>query len=133
MNTLRQSILAVAAVLGFAGVLFAAAGSHWVDGLDDPGRYRQWQAAVLVNLVHAPALLAMASLSNVHRHLLALSALLIAGGVALFSGTIYFAMITGGTGPGPAAPVGGMGLLLGWVLLFVAGFGKPGHPESPSS
>lgn len=119
MKRFRQWTLAASAALGFAGVLFAAAGSHWIDGLDDPARYRQWQAAVLVNLVHAPALLGFSAhelLAN--RRFAGVSALLMFAGTALFSGSIYGALIMSADGPGSLAPAGGMLLLLGWLILL---------------
>lgn len=129
MTFRRQWILAAAAVLGFSGVLFAAAGSHWVTGLEDPGRYRQWQAAVLINLVHAVALLSISAITRAHEsRLLAAGAILLLAGTVLFSGSIYTSMITGSSGPGAVAPAGGMAMLLGWLLLLGTAISK--NPRS---
>lgn len=128
MTPARQWCLALSAVLGFAGVVFAAAGSHWVEGLDDPAQYRRWQAAVLVNLVHAVALLVLATRENFPGRLVDASAVLMLVGVILFSGSLYYTMIAGSNAAGPAAPAGGISLLLGWAALFIASLVK-GRPE----
>jgi len=124
----RQWCLALSAVLGFAGVVFAAVGSHWVEGLDDPVQYRRWQAAVLINLAHAVAILVLATRENFAGRLVDVSAILMIVGVILFSGSLYVTMITGSSAAGPAAPAGGISLLLGWAALFIASIVK-GRPE----
>lgn len=126
MRASRQWGLAVSAILGFAGVLFAAAGSHWVEGLDDPAQYRRWQAAVLINLVHAVAIMVLATRERFNARTLDLAAGLMAIGVLLFSGSLYVIMISGSTATSPTAPFGGVSLLLGWATLFIASLKKDG-------
>ena len=128
MTPARQWCLALSAALGFAGVVFAAAGSHWVEGLDDPVQYRRWLAAVLINLVHAVAVMVLATRENLPGRLVDVSAVLMIIGVLLFSGSLYLIMISGSAAASPVAPVGGLCLLLGWATLFIASIVK-GRPK----
>ena len=42
------------------------------------------------------------------------------GGVVLFSGSLYILALTGATGLGAVAPLGGLLFIAGWVLLAIA-------------
>jgi uncharacterized membrane protein YgdD (TMEM256/DUF423 family) len=43
---------------------------------------------------------------------------LFAGGVALFSGSLYLLALTGISALGAVTPIGGLAFLAGWALLF---------------
>ena len=105
---------------GLSGVIMAAIGSHAVPGMDDPSTMRSWLSASLIHLVHAAVLLALAAIM---RHsdskTLGLSVIFCAVGTAVFSGSIYISLITGTHGTGGWAPVGGVLLMLGWLLIIV--------------
>jgi len=49
---------------------------------------------------------------------------LFAGGVALFSGSLYLLALTGVTALGAVTPVGGLAFLAGWALLFFSPAGS---------
>ena len=53
-------------LLGLSGVVMAALGSHVVadTGVPGPDRYRSWQAANLLHLLHAVTLLSLAALAR---------------------------------------------------------------------
>jgi uncharacterized membrane protein YgdD (TMEM256/DUF423 family) len=117
-----RALAAVGGVLALSGVVFAALGSHAVPGMDDPQIFRRWQAASLIHLSHAAALLALAGLCQQREsRLLAWSGLLTATGVLLFSGSLYLQTMLGLPGTFSIAPAGGLLLMLGW-LLAIAGF-----------
>lgn len=52
--------------------------------------------------------------------LLKWSAILLALGIILFSGSLYVLAITGMKWIGAITPFGGLGFIAGWVLLFMA-------------
>ena len=105
---------------GLSGVILAAIGSHAVPGMDNPAIWRSWQSANLIHLVHAAVLLALAARCRVSDStLLGVSVISIAVGTAIFSGSIYFSLMTGGSTTGGWAPVGGAILMLGWLLIIV--------------
>lgn len=111
----------LAGLLGFTGVLLAALGAHAVDGLDSPAAYRAWQAASLLQLVHAGVLLALGLyLRQTDSRMLAVAAGAMFFGVLLFSGSIYLSQMTGVTWISRLPPAGGMLLLGAWLWLIIA-------------
>ena len=116
----RDGILATAAVLGLTGVGLGAFGAHALEGLlEASGRVETWETAVLYQLVHAVALLALAGLRPL-RHAAGARwvARLWAGGSLVFSGSLYLLCLSGQTWLGAVTPLGGLALLLGWGLVL---------------
>jgi len=126
----------ISGLLGAAGVVLGALGAH---GLHDQLLQREaigiWQTAVLYHLVHTVALLALASqIPGAGGRLpaaLAAAAVAWAGGILLFSGSLYALALGAPRALGPVTPVGGLLLLAGWVLLAIAGLPRP--PRSAPS
>lgn len=111
-------------LLGLSGVVMAALGSHVVvadAGAPGPDRYRSWQSANLLHLLHGVALLSLAAFAReAATRLWLLAGLAMALGVVLFSGSIYLSIWSGGAGTGGIAPIGGTVLMLGWLLVALA-------------
>ena len=129
MNPTARALLVAAALAGFSGVALAAIGAHAVQGNDVFATWRSWQSASAMHLLHAPALLALAALAAHHRSRLWLaSGALMVAGLLLFSGSIYYSILSGHGGTGGLAPIGGFSLMLAWLLLVVAAFSarRPG-------
>jgi uncharacterized membrane protein YgdD (TMEM256/DUF423 family) len=102
----------VAGFLGFSGVLFGSFGAHLLrDLLERLGTAHFWQTAVLYHLVHAVVLLVFAGWRPIPR----LSYFLILFGVIVFSGSLYAMALTNLRWLGAVTPLGGLGLLFGWV------------------
>ena len=120
MMTKSGLILLAGALAGLSGVILAALGSHMVPGLDELAKYKSWQAANNMHLLHAVVLLFLALL---HRgsgdRMIFVSSLVILLGVVLFSGSIYLSLMASMAGATRVAPVGGLLLMLGWLLLAV--------------
>ena len=109
------------AVLGLSGVLLAALGSHAVPGMADPANYRSWQAASLLHLVHAVALLVLSvQLGRRPARPMQVSAVLMAAGVVLFSGSIYARVALDLGRTFNVAPLGGLLLMAGWCVCLYA-------------
>jgi uncharacterized membrane protein YgdD (TMEM256/DUF423 family) len=118
--------LVAAAGTGFLGVLLGAFGAHALrERLSEEAR-GWWETGVLYHLVHALALLG-ASLVPGRGRVLLLARAAFLSGVLLFSGSLYALALGGARGLGAVTPVGGLLLLLGWVLLGVRGV----RPERP--
>ncbi|MBA1146931.1 DUF423 domain-containing protein [Ectothiorhodospiraceae bacterium WFHF3C12] len=107
------------AVLGFIGVALGAFGAHGLRDTLEPGRLEIWQTAVLYNLVHALALVAVgvAAYSLPGRSVMAASGWAFLFGTVVFSGSLYVLAVTGIRGLGAITPIGGLGFLAGWLLL----------------
>jgi len=107
----------VAAFLGFSGVLFGAFGAHVFRGLlEKSGMTQIWQTGVLYHLVHALVLLVLSGWRPVPRAAFNL----ILGGVIVFSGSLYALALTNFKWFGAITPLGGLGMLAGWLVLLFA-------------
>ena len=119
-----SALVVTAGLMGSAGVAIAAAGAHLGGG--DPAR----MAAEFL-LIHAGVVLAATSsaVSGSEQTGLLVAATVLALSTSLFSADLALAAL-GGLRPLPlAAPVGGFGMIAGWLLLVVDGcrrlFRKP--------
>lgn len=114
----------LAAINGALALGFAAYGAHGVDA----GVAPLVEKASQFQLIHAVVLLSVDRLAAEGRRRAAVAGGLILAGTVLFAGSLYFkAMI----GPFPVplvTPAGGIALILGWVMLAAAAFGRNTHP-----
>jgi uncharacterized membrane protein YgdD (TMEM256/DUF423 family) len=104
----------VAGFLGFSGVLFGAFGAHLLRGiLERLGTAQFWQTGVFYHLTHAVVLFVLAGWRPVPR----LAYLLILIGLVVFSGSLYALALTNFRWFGAITPLGGLGMLFGWLSL----------------
>jgi len=125
MSTTPRWIFAAAGILGFAGVALGAFGAHVLkEALLARETLAIWQTAVLYQLVHAVALLALAGFPAASA-----TPAWIAGcwttGVVCFSGSLYGLALGGPKILGPVTPLGGLALLAGWLLVAWHGLRIP--------
>lgn len=109
----ERLLLILGAIAGFAGVMAAAAASH-VGGGDN------LRASAQFLLFHAPLLAAAPAIVRsgaVRRGPALLALMLVALGVALFSGQLALRALADASLFAMAAPTGGTLLMLGWLLL----------------
>ena len=116
-------LLQLAGLFGALGVAIGAFGAHALhDTLVRAGRLDTFETAVRYQFYHALALLAIGTLWAARPELRALgtTGVLWAGGIVVFSGSLYALCFTGITKLGAVAPIGGLLLLGGWVSLLLA-------------
>jgi uncharacterized membrane protein YgdD (TMEM256/DUF423 family) len=125
MNKPDRLALSLAAFFGFTAVMSGALGAHALEGvLTERAMLRAWETAVLYHLAHAVVLLGLGvwstgdGLSPMGSRRWA--ALLIAGGIVLFAGSIYGLALGGPRWLGPVTPLGGLLLLAGWIAILRA-------------
>jgi uncharacterized membrane protein YgdD (TMEM256/DUF423 family) len=107
----------------FVGVGLGAFGAHGLRDRLDERMLSAWETAVQYQLIHALALLIVAALVvrlpavpvSVH----VAGGLFLAGQI-LFAGSIYGLALTGMRWLGPITPLGGLALMLGWLVLVWA-------------
>jgi uncharacterized membrane protein YgdD (TMEM256/DUF423 family) len=111
----------VAGFLGFFGVLLGAFGAHALRNvLEHLGTAQVWQTGVFYHLVHSVVLLVLAGWRPLPR----LSYLLFLCGVIVFSASLYALALTNFRWFGAITPLGGLGMLSGWLSLAFRKEGK---------
>ena len=123
---MNRSLTLLASMLGFLGVALGAFGAHGVKGMlkdatDAALRLGWWETAAKYHLVHALAI-GLTAVLAVHVEGLPprLAGWLFAGGILVFSGSLYAMTLTNLRGLGAVTPIGGLLLLAGWVMLGVS-------------
>lgn len=109
---IRRVLIGLAALNGLAGVAGAAIGAH---GTVSPSV----ATAATMQLIHALA--ALAALALLTGRAAAATAGLFILGALLFAGALYVGGLAG-MSLGPAAPIGGVVMMLGWAALAWNGF-----------
>ena len=115
----RRVAFLVAGLIGFLGIAFGAFGAHALkDLLEAHQMSAVWNTAVLYHLIHAPVLLWLAGRKSIST----LAVSLFAGGILLFSGSLYALALTDQHLLGAITPVGGLLLMAGWLWIAFAAF-----------
>lgn len=127
MNPSTRLITLAAGLLGLLGVALGAFGAHALKAtLLANGQLESWKTAVLYQMIHAVALLAVASRSNSDSGPRTKIAGCWVGGVVLFSGSLYWLALGGPIKLlWPFTPLGGVALLAGWGLLVFTAWKRP--------
>jgi uncharacterized membrane protein YgdD (TMEM256/DUF423 family) len=114
-------LLLSAGLLGLTGVALGAFGAHGLKAtLENTGGLENWKTAVFYQIVHAVALLALASRNEPAVRVIGRWWII---GVVLFSGSLYaLALGVPAKFIWPITPLGGLALLLGWARLTWAAF-----------
>lgn len=107
-------IIGAGALLGATAVMLGAFGAHALQGMLTPQAAGWWDTAVQYQLAHALALLLVAALP-VRRP--GVVAWCMGAGAVIFSGTLYAMALGAPRWLGAVTPVGGMLMILGWLLL----------------
>ena len=128
MNSPTRWITLAAGLLGFFGVALGAFGAHALKAtLLANGQLDSWKTAVLYQMVHAVALLALAGWRDAAGSPNTKTAACWVGGTVLFSGSLYWLALGGPVKLlWPFTPLGGVALLAGWGLLVFTAWKRPG-------
>lgn len=120
-------IIITAGLLGAVAVITGALGAHALKALLDPNSLDSYLTATRYQMYHAIMLLAVAAnWRNLHPKWAKISVILTLMGTLLFSGSIYLLStrsISGLDGLsflGPITPIGGILLIIGWILVVYA-------------
>ena len=104
----------ISAVFGLAAVALGAFGAHGLKGILEANKQlANWQTAASYHLVHAVVLLLVSTL----RPMPVCAWRCFAGGILIFSGTLYVLAVTNIRILGAITPFGGGLLIVGWLLL----------------
>lgn len=119
---MNKKALLTGASLGLLTVAVGAFGAHGLKPLlQANGRLAVFETAVQYQSMHAIALLIVGIMAiNIKSVWLSRSVSLFAGGVLIFSGSLYVLSITNISWWGAVAPFGGLLLILGWLAVILA-------------
>ncbi|MEB2785300.1 DUF423 domain-containing protein [Algoriphagus persicinus] len=118
-----KQIIQTAAILGACAVGIGAFGAHGLkEILADTGRAETFETAVKYHFYHSLAifLIGILALIKPEWKKLSTAAISMVIGILIFSGSLYVLSLTGTTWLGAITPFGGLALIVGWILVFVA-------------
>lgn len=122
VRAMERTALLLAGVLGFLGVALGAFGAHGLKkrlaaAVDGDQRLAWWNTGAQYHLIHALAIGLSALRPDPVHHGSAAAPWLFAGGIALFSGSLYAMTLTGRRALGAITPLGGLLFLAGWAAI----------------
>jgi len=103
-------------VWGLLGVGLGAFGAHGLKAVGSAEGLGWWETAARYQLLHALALVLFGLLQQ-HRPGGDAAGWSFLAGSALFSGTLYAMALGAPRWLGAVTPIGGLGMMLGWLLL----------------
>lgn len=108
-------LVRLAALSAAVAVMAGAFGAHGASG-----KAAEWlRTGAEYQMVHAVGVLAVASIAR------PTVAWLLLGGSALFAATLYLMAIGAPHWLGAVTPLGGAGMIAGWILLAAGSFQRP--------
>lgn len=129
--SMERLFLVLAGIFGFLGVALGAFGAHGLKAkleaaADGAVRLGWWQTGAQYHLVHALALVVAAYLAARQGGTAAsVAGFCFAGGIVLFSGSLYTMTLTGVRVLGAVTPFGGLLMLVGWAAVVMAALKMP--------
>ena len=112
---------ALGALTGALGVAAGAFGAHALEARLAPDRLELFELAARYQMIHALALLAAAwAAQRWPSGMTNAAGWMLLGGVLIFCGTIYALAFGAPRILGAVTPIGGLSLIIGWLLLAVA-------------
>ena len=111
--------LLLAAIFGFLSVALGAFGAHSLKNVLNEYGKSIYEKAVLYQMFHSMALLAVGVLQHLFKGIsFSPAGLGFLIGILLFSGSLYLLAITGLRWLGAITPIGGIAFLFGWAWLI---------------
>ena len=112
---------ALGALVGALGVAAGAFGAHALEARLAPDRLELFELAARYQMIHALALIAAAwAAQRWPSGMTNAAGWRLLGGVLIFCGTIYALAFGAPRILGAVTPIGGLSLIVGWLLLAIA-------------
>jgi uncharacterized membrane protein YgdD (TMEM256/DUF423 family) len=109
------------AVLAAVAVAAGAFGAHALAARLVPERLATWETASRYHMYPALALIALGAVAaRWPAPLLSAAGWLFIAGIVIFSGTVYALALGAPRWLGAITPLGGLSLIIGWIVLAVA-------------
>ncbi len=118
---MQKLFFVASTTLGALAVMIGAFGAHALkDLLGHHGTLQVFETGSRYHFYHALALLLTALLMyRANSIWINYAGLAFLGGILLFSGALYTLSVTGDSRWGAVAPIGGVLLVAGWIMLLV--------------
>ncbi|MAX25422.1 MAG: hypothetical protein CMJ19_13055 [Phycisphaeraceae bacterium] len=129
---MARKLLILAAVFGMLGVILGAFGAHGLKEQVSEKMLANWNTGVFYHLIHTLAIFGTALASaRLRKNTVVLAGWFFAAGILIFSGSLYTMVLTGKTWLGAITPIGGVSLIVGWLLLCIGAWAwKPEQVNS---
>jgi uncharacterized membrane protein YgdD (TMEM256/DUF423 family) len=115
---MQKTFLLLGAFLAFTAVAAGAFGAHALKQKLQPDMLNAFEVGVRYQMYHALALILVAILYSTHPSgLMSASGWTLFAGTFIFSGSLYALAISGIRALGAITPIGGVFLLIGWLLF----------------
>jgi uncharacterized membrane protein YgdD (TMEM256/DUF423 family) len=123
MNKSTKNFLIMACLLMATAVSLGAFGAHGLKKIITPDMLSVYQTGVQYQFYHALGLLGVAFIAHVNStKLVNMAGNLMFTGVMIFSGSLYLLVILNIKWLGAITPIGGVLMVISWVLLAWAVF-----------
>ena len=121
INSVSRLFLLLSALLGATGVGLGAYASHGLNRWATITQVEYFQLAVTYQLLHAITLLSVSIVGLfISNRWLVASQIAFGLGIIFFSGSLYLYVFTGTKLLGMITPVGGLLLMIAWLLFAVS-------------
>ncbi len=120
----QQIIIITAAIFGLLSVIFGAFGAHALKNMLSNDQIKSFETGVKYQMYHALVLLILGfNATNLNLAIYLCFTL----GIIFFSFSIYGLVLSDAKGKklrflGPITPIGGLLLVIGWLLLLISAF-----------
>lgn len=124
---MTKKFLITIGILGALSVIFGAFGSHLLKGNISTENLANWNTAVLYQMTHTLALLAITFMSRyLKRSYVNTVYYFFVIGIVLFSGSLYINSISELSGINInflnyLTPMGGLSIIIGWFFIMLSG------------
>jgi len=122
-----MNFVSIGAAAMALAVVLGAFGAHGLKDRLDAYSLGIWEKAVFYHFIHAIGILLVAIMARVailDDGQASKISLLLVGGIALFSGSLYVLALTGIRTLGAVTPFGGICFIGAWVMLVWSAMGK---------
>lgn len=121
---MNRKIIAAAAFMGAVAIILGAFGAHGLKKVLDETQLATFETGVKYQMYHALFLLFVGTTALLTEKTKKIICYLTVIGVLLFSGSIYLLATSSATGVdfkflGPVTPIGGLLMILAWILLLM--------------
>ncbi|MCU4174805.1 DUF423 domain-containing protein [Carboxylicivirga sp. N1Y90] len=122
---MKQAVMIVGSIYGGLSVILGALGAHALKKVLSEVQLASFEVGVKYMMYHAIVLLLVGFVFNFETKLQRTMAWSFAIGTFLFSCSIYFLSLSDVLGMnfrflGPVTPLGGLFMIVGWVLLLIS-------------